>query len=176
MALRRREALILAGVAAAAAAAGFVAGPKLLDRGWDDADALRGARFLDLSGDPQTLDKWQGKILVLNFWATWCAPCLEEIPMLVVMRDKYASSGVEIVGIAVDLAAKVSVFSKKEKISYPLLLADAGGLELMRKLGNRAGGLPYTVFLDRRGALVRRKLGALKGSELESILAGMLKE
>lgn len=177
MALRRREALILAGVAAAAAATGFIAGPRLLDRGGGgDADALRGATFQDLAGNPQSLDRWQGKILVLNFWATWCAPCLEEIPMLVVMREKYTSSGVEIVGIAIDLAAKVSDFSKTMKIGYPLLIADAAGIDLVRKLGNKAGGLPYTVFLNRRGLLVRRKLGALQGAELESILAGMLKE
>lgn len=62
------------------------------------------------------------------------------------------------------------------KIGYPLLIADAAGIDLMRKLGNKAGGLPYTVFLNRRGLLVRRKLGALQGAELESILAGMLKE
>lgn len=176
MALHRREALILAGVAAAAAAAGFVAGPKLLEFWGDDTDALRAAEFKDLAGNPRRLDKWQGKILVLNFWATWCAPCLEEIPMLIVMREKYSSFGVEIVGIAVDLAAKVADFSKSMKICYPVLLAGAGGLNLMRTLGNKAGGLPYTVFLDRRGVLVSRKLGALKGPELESILSGMLKE
>lgn len=176
MALRRREGLILAGVAAAAAALGFIAGPKFSDHGGDSADELRGARFQDLAGKPQSLDNWQGKILVLNFWATWCAPCLEEIPMLAVMRDKYAPSGVEILGIAVDLAAKVLEFSKSTKIGYPLLLADASALELMRRLGNKAGGLPYTVFLNRRGVPVRQKLGALKGQELESILTAMLKE
>ena len=176
MALRRREALVLAGVAAAAAAAGFLAGPRLLDFGADEPDALRGVTFQDLAGNPHRLDQWQRKILVVNFWATWCAPCLEEIPMLVVMREKYAPSGVETVGIAIDLAAKVAEFSKNMKISYPLLIADSGGLDLMRKLGNKAGGLPYTVFLDRRGVPIKRKLGALKGSELESILSAMLKE
>lgn len=176
MALRRREALILAGVAAAAAAAGFLAAPKLLEFGGGDPDALRGAMFRDLAGKPRGLGEWRGKIVVLNFWATWCAPCLEEIPMLMKTRDKYARSGVEVVGIAVDLASKVSEFSKNMSIAYPVLVADSGGLDLMRKLGNRAGGLPYTVFLDRRGVPVKRKLGALKASELESILTRMLNE
>ena len=176
MALRRREALILAGVAAAAAAAGFLAGPKLLEFGADDPDALRDAAFPDLAGNRRRLGEWRGKIVVLNFWATWCAPCLEEIPMLVKTHEKYARSGAEIVGIAVDLAAKVSEFSRNVGISYPVLVADSGGLDLMRKLGNRAGGLPYTVFLDRRGVSIKRKLGALKLSELESILDAMLKE
>ena len=176
MALRRREVLILAGVAAAAGAAGFLVGPRLLEFGADDPVALHSALFQDLAGNPRSLDEWQGKIVVLNFWATWCAPCLEEIPMLVKMREKYARSGVEIVGIAIDHAAKVSEFSKTMGTTYPILVADSGGLDLMRKLGNKAGGLPYTVLLDRRGAPIKRKLGALKASELESMLSGMLKE
>jgi thiol-disulfide isomerase/thioredoxin len=173
---RRRNTLILIGVAAAAAGAGFLASPGILQRGPGETDALRAARFLDLDGKPRTLADWQGKILIVNFWATWCAPCLEEIPILVAVREVYASAGVEIVGIAVDLHSKIVEFSKKLSISYPLLIADAGGLDLMRQLGNTAGGLPYTVFLDRSAALVRRKLGALKRQEIEATLSQLLKK
>jgi len=110
---------------------------------------------------------------VCNFWATWCAPCREEMPLLLSARAKYASKGVEIVGIAVDNAAKVREFSTALGITYPILLAEADGLELMRKLGNAAGGLPYTVFLDREGRPVEHKLGALKAAELDRILTEM---
>lgn len=175
MALRRREALILAGVAAAAAAAGFVAGPGFFDPGGNERDALRGASFQDLAGKPRPLADWRGKILVLNFWATWCSPCLEEIPMLSAVRELYVSNGVEIIGIAVDQVSKVMEFSDKMQIRYPLLIAGADGLELMRRAGNSAGGLPYTVFLDREGTLVRRKLGTLERQELEAAIAALLK-
>lgn len=174
MALRRREALALAGVALAAGAAGAVVGPWLLRKDSGDANTVAAARFSDLAGATRTLAEWRGRILVVNFWATWCTPCREEIPMLMAARDKYSGFGVEIVGIAIDTAAKVSEYVSQMKISYPILLADAGGLELMRNLGNRASGLPYTVLLDRAGAPMARKLGALRQDELDSMLAGLL--
>lgn len=174
MALRRREALALAGVALAAATAGFTLGPWLLRRDSGDASAVAAARFSDLAGRARSLAEWRGKVMVLNFWATWCAPCREEIPMLIAAREKYAAFGVEIVGVAIDTAAKVSEYVAQMKITYPVLLADTGGLELMRKLGNQASGLPYTVLLDRGGVPMARKLGALQQEELGSMLASAL--
>lgn len=155
----------------AAAAAGFMVGPLLLKNNPEQGDGiLRSATLVDLSGRPHALAEWDGRVLVWNFWATWCAPCREEIPLLIAAREKYGPSGIEIVGIAVDNAAKVREFSSSFNISYPILLAEADGLELMRKLGNGSGGLPYTVVADRQGKVVYRKLGALKRSDLDSIL------
>ena len=166
----RREALILGAAGLAAAAAGFLVGPLLLqDRGRGDS-VLRSATLVDLAGKPRQLAEWEGRILVLNFWATWCAPCREEIPLLMAARSKYASTGVEIVGIAIDNAAEVRDFSTSFKISYPILVAGADGLDLMRKLGNSAGGLPYTVVADRQGNVVHRKLGAFTQEDLDAIL------
>jgi thiol-disulfide isomerase/thioredoxin len=121
------------------------------------------------------VDEWRGKVLVCNFWATWCPPCREEIPLLVSQRDALASKGLEVVGIAVDSAPKVAEFAKTAKISYPILVAEASGIGLMRELGNRSGALPYTVFLDRDGTIVARKLGALHRPELERILQKLLR-
>lgn len=159
----------------AAAAAGFVGGPMLLERTAGGAEALREASFADLSGQTRRLSEWQGRVLVLNFWATWCAPCREEIPLLMVAREKYSPNGLEIVGIAIDLAAKVGEYVRSMGIHYPILIADAGGLDLMRRLGNAAGGLPYTVFVDRRGEIAQRKLGALERPELEAAVAKILR-
>jgi thiol-disulfide isomerase/thioredoxin len=177
----RRETLILAAAGLAAAAAGFLLGPILIRRkGQDEAAtgaarlALSAASLIDLAGEPRKLSEWQGRILVCNFWATWCAPCREEIPLLIAARQKYGPKGVEIVGIAIDSAAKVREFSSSFNISYPILLAEAGGLDLMRQLGNNTGGLPYTVVADRQGTPVQRKLGAFKGADLDSILAPMV--
>jgi len=174
MALRRREAFALAGVALAAATAGFVLGPRLLQRNPDEAASIAAARFQDLAGAIRSLSEWHGRILLLNFWATWCAPCREEIPMLMELRSEYLPFGIEFVGIAIDMAAKVSDYVRQMRIDYPILLADAGGLDLMRKLGNTVGGLPYTVLLDRRGNPVRRKLGALRRDELLGMLKPLL--
>ena len=176
----RREALILGAAGLAAAAAGFLLGPLVLrstgSNGSGEAAgagdiALRSASLPDLAGQVRKLGEWRGRVLVCNFWATWCAPCRDEIPMLMETKAKHASSGLEIVGIAIDNPANVRQFSASFKISYPILLAEADGLDLMRKLGNSGGGLPYTVVADRQGAIVHRKLGALKQAELEAVLA-----
>lgn len=174
MALARREALILGGVAIAAAAAGFLAGPLLLQRRPEGSAALRAASFTDLQGRPRGIDEWRGRVLVVNFWATWCPPCREEIPILMAARHKHVANGVEIVGIAIDHAEKVREYTDSMKINYPILIADASGLDLVRSLGNSAGGLPYTVFLDREGGVGKTKLGAVKQEELESLLREML--
>jgi thiol-disulfide isomerase/thioredoxin len=170
----RREALFLTVAGLAAAAAGFLVGPAFVRRE-SGADRFLGARFLDLQGKSRQFTEWQGKVLVCNFWATWCAPCREEMPLLAATRQKYAPNGVEIVGIAVDNAAKVGQFTTSLKIPYPILLSEADGLEHMRRLGNSSGGLPYTVFFDREGRVAHRKLGALKQEDLEGILGSLLK-
>ena len=168
----RRDALILAGVGAAAAVAGAVAGAFVLQSGSGAAELLA-ATFLDLDGRPRRLLEWRGRALVCNFWATWCAPCREEIPVLVAAKQQLLDTGIEIVGIGVDSAAKIREFAASYNINYPLLIADATALTLLRSLGNRGGGLPYTIALDRSGAIVQRHLGALKQSELRQVLESL---
>lgn len=171
MASARRELLILAAAGLAAGATGFLAGPALLRiTGDGDGKALWSASFADLQGRVRRMAEWEGRVLVCNFWATWCAPCREEIPLLMAVREKYAPLGVEIIGIAVDNAAKVVEFAASFKITYPILVAETNGLDLIRQLGNKGGGLPYTVVSDRKGNLVHRKLGALKEAEVEGFL------
>ncbi len=174
MALARREALILGGVGLAAAAAGAVVGALTLQSGSGAADLLA-ARFYDLSGRPRRLMEWQGRVLLCNFWATWCAPCREEIPLLVTAKQQWPTTGFEIVGIGIDSADKIRDFAATYKINYPLLVADATAIALMRGLGNRSGGLPYTVVFDRSGALVERRLGALTRQDLQQVLSGLLR-
>jgi thiol-disulfide isomerase/thioredoxin len=172
----RREALMLAAAGVAAAAAGFLAGPALLrlgEEGKSQGSRLFAASLPDLAGNTRRLAEWRGRLLVCNFWATWCAPCREEIPLFIAARAKYAPGVAEIVGIAVDNRSKVSEFVATYAIPYPILLADVTGLELTRELGNSSGGLPYTVILDRAGSIAHRKLGAFKAGQLDTILADM---
>ena len=171
MALRRREWLVLGGVGIAAA--GALVGPILLQSGSGAAELLA-TPLPGLDGRMRRLSDWRGKVVLCNFWATWCAPCREEIPMLVDLRDQYSAEGFEVVGIAVDNEAKVREFAEKYQVSYPILVAEAGGLDLMRALGNTAGALPFTVTLDRRGSILSRKLGILRRSDIEPKIKALL--
>jgi thiol-disulfide isomerase/thioredoxin len=114
--------------------------------------------------------QWRGKLLVVNFWATWCAPCVEEMPDLERVRRAYLDRNVEIVGLGIDNAAKIRTFRDELKLTLPLLVAGAGGSELGRLLGNLAGALPYTVLIDPSGRVVQRKLGQIKPAELQQWL------
>lgn len=174
MALGRREALTLGAVAVAAAAAGALAGALALQARSGAANLLA-ARFRDLSGNSRRLLDWQGRVLLCNFWATWCTPCREEIPLLVAARQHRLSSGFEVVGIGIDSVEKIVEFMATYRISYPILVADAAAIELMRGLGNRAGALPYTVVFDRSGSVVHRHLGAMTAQDIDQVLAGLFR-
>jgi len=166
----RRNLLVSGLVAAGALGAGAFVAVNL----YRSRDEILGkARFVDLHGNPRALTEWLGKVVVANFWATWCAPCLEEIPLLMATRRKLAAKSIEIVGIAIDQVDKVKAFAAKLQIDYPVLVADAGALDLVRSLGNQSAGLPFTVFVDRAGRPARTKLGLLRQPELDSILAGL---
>lgn len=174
MARGRRRALIIGAVGVAATAAGALVGLGL-HQSEEGSAALQAAEFTDLQGKIHRLAEWRGKIVLCNFWATWCAPCREEIPMLVTLSKEMAGNGVEIVGIGIDSAAKVAEFALDYKVTYPLLIAGPDGIDLMRTAGNQVGGLPFTTFLDRRGRIAYRKLGALKEAEVRNRLAEMLR-
>lgn len=170
----RREALLLGAVALGAAAAGALVGALALQKNSGAAELLA-ARFPDLSGKPRQLLEWQGRVIVCNFWATWCVPCLEEMPLLSAASQHYAKRGVQFVGIGIDHAAKISEFTVKLNVSYQILVAEQSAIDLMRRLGNTPGGLPYTVIVDRAGGLGYRKLGAVTRPELDQALDGLLR-
>jgi len=174
----RRRALAYGAAAVAAAGAGIWAGVRLLSGSASPeptaVSPLDATAYPDLAGKPRRIAEWRGKVVAVNFWATWCAPCREEIPLFMEVRRERASQGFEVVGIAIDNADKVAEYARNASISYPVLIADGSGLNLIRKLGNASGGLPYTAFLDRAGLPVRSKLGALKRLELDALLSELL--
>ncbi len=138
------------------------------------ADIVFAQTFPDADGTPRPMSQWRGQILVLNFWATWCPPCVEEMPVLQAVRDAYRSKGVEIVGIAIDNAEKVRSFRDKMSLTLPLLVAGVGGSELGRSLGNLSGALPYTALINRSGQVAQRKLGQIHAPELQAWLDAQL--
>lgn len=172
MAIGRRDALLLAAAGVAAAAAGAIAGALAVQSRSGAADLLA-ARYADLDGRVHRLLDWRGRVLLCNFWATWCAPCREEVPILVSAKQQWSAYGFEIAGIGIDSADKMREFSRTYKINYPVLVGDGSTLPLLRRLGNRSGGLPYTVILDATGALVRRHLGAFSAPDLRRVLESL---
>jgi thiol-disulfide isomerase/thioredoxin len=170
----RRDLLILGAVAAGAAVAGGVVGALALQSGTGAAELLI-ASFPDLSGRNRRLLEWHGRRLVCNFWAPWCAPCREELPLLDAAWKKYSPSGVEILGIGVDTAPNIREYLKVVNIGYPVLVGEASALALMRSLGNRGAGLPFTVLLDAAGRVRQTKLGAYTPAELHSGIAALLR-
>ena len=138
------------------------------------AERVFAARLADLTGGAPTLEQWRGRVLVVNFWATWCAPCREEIPVFVKLQERYGSRGLQFVGIAFDQPDKVAEFAREFRINYPLLLGGLETMELLRQAGNRAGVLPYTLVIDRSGNLVSREPGGLKETRLEGLVHPLL--
>ena len=124
----------------------------------------------DNSGKLQPLAQWQGKTLVINFWATWCPPCREEMPALSRLQTKHAANGVQVVGIALDNADNVARFSTQSPTRYPLLIGDSNTSELTRALGNVQLALPYTVVFGPEGDTRLTRLGLVSEDELESVL------
>ncbi len=138
------------------------------------ADAIYAIRLPDLQNSPQKLDQWRGKVLVVNFWATWCEPCREEIPVFIKMQDEHGAKGLQFVGISIDQADKTAEFSRIFKINYPSLIGTFDTVEVSRQAGNTRRVLPYTVILDRNGKIVATELGGLTAVKLEAIIAPYL--
>jgi len=118
--------------------------------------------FLDLHGDSVPLERWRGKLLVVNFWATWCPPCLREIPAFIELQRRYAADGVQFVGIALDQTEAVASFASEKAMNYPVLVGHDDVIRFMQSLGNGIGGLPYTAVIDANGELLTTHQGEWK--------------
>lgn len=167
-----RRAWLFAGAAAVAASAGVAwqlhkrqasptASADLVAELWQ-------MRFAQPGGGELVMASLRGKPLVLNFWASWCAPCVREMPELDRFRRTFASQGWQVVGLAIDNEAAVVQFLGRMRLGFPVALAGIDGTELMMRLGNDKGGLPFTLVFDRQGSLVQRHLGETSYQQLEA--------
>lgn len=124
----------------------------------------------DADGQPHSFSRWHDKTLVINFWATWCPPCREEMPAFSRLQDRYAAHGVQFVGIALDSVESVRAFAGISPVSYPLLIGGPEGVELAQQLGNPSLSLPYTLVFSPRRELRLARIGPLSEGELERLL------
>lgn len=171
-----RLALLLV-LAAIAAGAGFWAqhhtavsrpatgGPSVLD-----------ASIPDLNGTPRRLDEWQGKLVVINFWATWCPPCLKEMPLFVRLQQRHGARGLQFVGIALDTREEVAKFVQTHGIDFPILAGEEDVALYMQRLGNTIGALPFTVVVDRSGSVRHTHQGEWSEAAAERVITELLDE
>ncbi len=173
-----RRLLLSAAVAVAATVAGAYTlqgrksqSPSAPDDAGDPVAALMQMPLPDLNGASHSLAGWKGQPIVVNFWATWCAPCVKEMPELDALQKKYPH--IRFVGIGVDSAANMQKFVEKVQVSYPLWVIGAGAIDTLRKLGNPSGGLPFTIVFNADGGINRKILGEIQPDDLDRTLAGL---
>jgi thiol-disulfide isomerase/thioredoxin len=134
-------------------------------------NALFSQSLPDTYGKLQPLAQWKNRKLVVNFWATWCAPCVQEMPELSALQHEIANRNIQVIGVGIDSASNIAEFALKHKIDFPLYIAGMNGIELSRQFGNQAGGLPFTALIDSNGSVKKTYLGRLKFDELRKDLA-----
>lgn len=173
---RARQAALLLAVAAIAAGTGyqFYLANRATQATQQAAQELMRRSLPDADGGLVAMSKWRGKVLVVNFWATWCAPCRDEIPELIKIHRKNYANGVEVVGIGIDNTVKVQQYSREMSIDYALLIGGMDILDISKALGNAAGVLPFTVVMDRAGKLTYAHAGAITEAALTPVLVPLL--
>lgn len=125
-------------------------------------------------GTPRDIAEWNGRVMLVNFWATWCAPCRREIPLLIELQDELGERGLQVIGIAIDEAAKVAEFTDRYRLNYPVLVGEAEAARISERFGNELGVLPFTAFVDVNGRIVDRHRGEITRELAERIIEPLL--
>ncbi|MDE1545235.1 TlpA disulfide reductase family protein [Dechloromonas agitata] len=137
---------------------------------------LFAATLNDLDDKPVALERYKGKPLIVNFWARWCGPCRAEIPELIKFRNAHKGK-IEVLGIGIeDKAEPAKEFARAYDMDYPVFVAKEQGIPLMQALGNTKAGLPYTLFIDRHGNVIQRKMGVVRKPDFDSVQDTLLKK
>ena len=129
--------------------------------------------LIDIQGEPLSIRSWPGKSMIVNFWATWCAPCRREIPLLKALQQQRGPEGFQVVAVAVDVREEVLAYAQEIGIDYPVIMGEQDGLEAIGKFGLGSIGFPFTVFTDDQHRIVLTHLGELHEAQADAILAAV---
>ncbi|MEM7253264.1 MAG: TlpA disulfide reductase family protein [Pseudomonadota bacterium] len=128
----------------------------------------------DLDGNVPAANQWQDQVLVVNFWATWCAPCLEEIPMFTALQTQFRDQAVTFIGIALDDVERVRVFAEEVGMNYPIFIGGTDAIALGKAFGNTLGALPFSAIVNRDGTIVETHFGVFERADLDAKLRALL--
>jgi thiol-disulfide isomerase/thioredoxin len=129
----------------------------------------------DLSGVQHNIDQWQGKILIINFWATWCPPCRKEIPEFIDLQEQYSHKGLQFIGIAIDEQEAVNQYLNSTKINYPVLIGADKGIALAHQLGNSVDTVPFTIVVDQHKQIIHRQPGEFSREQILKLITPLMR-
>ena len=175
--MNRRQLLIICGIGVLALLGGALTSQWISKSGLASEPSVK-AFFANPwqtpDGKPANSSQWQGKVLVVNFWASWCPPCVEEMPTLDLLSQEYLQQNVLFVGIGIDSPSNIREFLKSTPVSYSIVVGGLEGSNLSKQMGNTQGALPYTVIIDPKGKATYRKLGKISEEELRKAIKDAL--
>lgn len=163
---RRYRLVVICLLAAAVAAGGGAAAWQL----WLRPEPRPAFTLPDLDNEQRAISEWDGQLIVLNFWASWCPPCVNEIPVFTDLQDDYGDQGLQVLGVAVDRRDRAREFHQRLDMNYPSLYGVAGGMAISERYGNERGTLPYTVIIDRTGVIVQRFRREITREDIEPLI------
>jgi thiol-disulfide isomerase/thioredoxin len=175
--MNRRQWIIIVGISLLALLAGVVTSQWIHKTGLASDPAVKaflGNSWQSPDGKLVDTQKWHGKVLVVNFWASWCPPCVEEMPTLDKLQQEFLQQKVLFVGIGIDSPSNIREFLSKTPVSYPIAIGGLEGSNLSKQLGNSQGALPYTIIINTKGKATYSKLGKISEEDVRSAIKSAL--
>ena len=175
--MTRRQWIVILGISLLALLAGIYSSPWISKTGLASEPAVKAFfanEWQSPDGKPLDSKDWQGKVLVVNFWGSWCPPCVDEMPELEKLYAEFSKQNVLIVGIAIDSPSNVREFLKKMPVSYPIAMGGMNGSQLYKALGNSQAALPFTILISPAGKVIASKLGRISEDELRKSIKSAL--
>jgi len=172
--MNRRQMLIISGMSFGGLAAGLITASWIYRDGTasdESVAALMANPWMKPDNTPVNAAEWQNRVLVVNFWASWCPPCVEELPLIDAFWRAHKGQGHQVVALAIDQPSAVKRFLARQALGFPIGMAGLDGTELSKSLGNAAGGLPFTVFFKANGDIWRQKIGQITQDDLAQWVA-----
>ena len=171
--MNRRQWIVITAISLLALLAGVVSSHWISQTGLASDPSIK-AFFANAwqtpEGKPANSEDWRNKVLVVNFWASWCPPCVEEMPALNKIAQEYADKNVLIVGIGIDSPSNIREFLEKTPVSYPIVIGGLEGSNLSKQMGNTQGALPYTVIINPQGKSIYTKLGKINEDDIKKAI------